>query len=367
MVPAAVSSQDPGTPHRIAVVIPSYRVADHILGVISRIGDEVWRIYVVDDRCPQNTGDLVERQNQDPRVRVVRNPVNLGVGGAVMAGYAVAIQDGADVMVKIDGDGQMDPALLPRVVAPILAGQADYTKGNRFFDLTSLRGMPALRLFGNAVLSFMAKASTGYWTVFDPTNGYTAIDARVASWLPFESISKRYFFETDMLFRLNTVRASVADIPMDAIYGDEKSSLKIHKILGEFLWKHTVNFGKRVFYNYFLRDLSAASVTLVLGLLLMGFGVTWGVVHWLESSIEQMTASTGTIMLAALPVLLGSQLLLSFLAYDVASVPVVASSSRLGRRAARSGSPQAQVTAISAERMSSAAPREREPSSEPRR
>ncbi len=319
-------------PPRIAVVIPCYRVSKQILDVIARVGPEVWRIYVVDDKCPENTGDLVERTAPDGRVRVIRNSVNRGVGGAVMAGYEEALRDGADVMVKIDGDGQMDPALLPRFVAPILSGQADYTKGNRFFDLMSLRRMPPLRLFGNAVLSLMSKFSTGYWTLFDPTNGYTAIDARVASWLRFEALSERYFFETDMLFRLNTLRAVVTDIPMDAVYGGENSGLKISRILGEFLWRHLRNASKRIFYNYFLRDMSAASLELVVGLVFVGFGGTFGVQRWMESAQTGIATPLGTIMVATLPVLLGTQLLLGFVSYDVANVPTVPCAARLGKK-----------------------------------
>jgi dolichol-phosphate mannosyltransferase len=317
---------------RIAVVIPCYRVSAQVLAVIAAIGPEVWRIYVVDDACPEHTGDLVESANSDARVRVIRNRVNRGVGGAVMAGYEAALEDGADVMVKIDGDGQMDPALLPRFVDPILTGQADYAKGNRFFDLLSLRGMPRLRLYGNAVLSLMAKVSTGYWTLFDPTNGYTAIDARVASWLRFESLSERYFFETDMLFRLNTLRAVVIDVPMDSVYASEKSNLRISRILAEFLFRHLRNASKRVFYNYFLRDMSLASVELVVGLAMITFGGIWGALRWVESAQTGIPATLGTIMVAVLPVLLGTQLLLGFLAYDVANVPTHACSKRLGRR-----------------------------------
>ena len=109
--------------------------------------------------------------------------------------------------------------------------------------------MPAIRLFGNAVLSFMTKISSGYWDLFDPTNGYTAIHVDVAKRLPFDKISKRYFFETDILFRLNTLRAVVQDVPMDASYGDEVSNLKISKIVGEFIIKHCRNFTKRIVDN----------------------------------------------------------------------------------------------------------------------
>ncbi|WP_250507447.1 glycosyltransferase family 2 protein [Caballeronia sp. GAFFF3] len=268
-------------PVSIAVVIPSYKVRDHILGVLAAIGPEVDQIYVVDDRCPDHSGDFVEQNCTDPRVHVVRHAENHGVGGAVMSGYTAAIKGGADVIVKVDGDGQMDPKLLPNFVLPIVEGWADYTKGNRFYDLTHITRMPAMRLFGNAGLSLLTKISTGYWNIFDPTNGYTAISARVAEHLPFDKISRRYFFETDMLFRLNTLRAVVADVPMDAQYGDEVSNLKISKVLFEFSGKHAKNLCKRIFYNYFLRDMTAATFELVVGLILFIFGSVFGAYHWI--------------------------------------------------------------------------------------
>ena len=307
--------------HRIAVVIPSFRVLKHILGVISAIGPEVWSIYVVDDKCPDGSGDYVEENCKDPRVVVLRHDMNQGVGGAVMTGYRAAVIDGAEVIVKVDGDGQMDPSLIPNFIGPILAGEADYTKGNRFFDLEEIRAMPKARLFGNAVLSFMTKISSGYWDLFDPTNGYTAIHADVARHLPFEKISCRYFFETDMLFRLNTLRAVVVDIPMDAKYCDEVSNLKISKIVGEFLVKHGRNFLKRIFYNYYLRDMSLASIELPLGVLLFVSGCGFGFYHWISSLQEGIATPAGTVMLAALPILMGSQLMLAFLGYDISNVP----------------------------------------------
>lgn len=307
--------------YHIAVVIPSYRVLNHILDVIAGIGSEVWRIYVIDDKCPDGSGDYVEANCNDPRVVVLRHELNQGVGSAVMTGYRAAIAEGAEVIVKLDGDGQMDPSLILNFIGPILAGEADYTKGNRFFDLEEIRAMPKIRLFGNAVLSFMTKLSSGYWDLFDPTNGYTAIHADVARHLPFAKISNRYFFETDMLFRLNTQRAVVIDIPMDARYGDEVSNLKVSKILGEFLFKHTRNFIKRIFYNYYLRDMSLASIELPLGILLFTFGVSFGGWQWFNAVHADITTPAGTVMLAALPTLMGLQLVLAFLSYDIASVP----------------------------------------------
>jgi len=218
----------------IAVVIPAYRVTRHILAVIEAMPTVVDHVFVIDDACPDRSGELVKKDCHDPRVEVLTHAHNQGVGGAVMTGYAAAIERGAHIIVKVDGDGQMDPALIPAFVLPILAGQADYTKGNRFFNLEEVRAMPAIRLFGNAVLSFVSKLSSGYWNVFDPTNGYTAIHADVAALLPLNKISRRYFFESDMLFRLNTIRAVVVDVPMAAKYADEVSHLSIPNILGDF-------------------------------------------------------------------------------------------------------------------------------------
>lgn len=305
----------------VAVVIPCFRVKRHILGVLSLIPEMVHRVYVVDDACPEATGSYVENSSSDSRVVVLRHSTNQGVGGAVLTGYQAAIKDGYDVIVKVDGDGQMDPTLIPFFVNPIVNGEADYTKGNRFFDLEEIRSMPFIRIFGNAVLSFMTKFSSGYWNLFDPTNGYTAIHADAVRHLPLKKISKRYFFETDMLFRLNLIRAVVQDVALDAKYGDEVSNLKISKIIFEFLFKHIRNGSKRLFYSYYLRDLSVASFELPIGLLMLCFGLVFGSYQWISSSIDGVSTPAGTVMLAAMPLLMGVQLVLAFLAYDINSVP----------------------------------------------
>ncbi len=307
----------------IAVVIPSYKVTAHIQAVIANIGPEVDRIYVVDDACPEGSGRLVQAQVIDARVQVIFCESNLGVGGAVMTGYRAALADGVDCIVKVDGDGQMDPQLLPQFVAPILDGRADYTKGNRFFNLEDVQAMPFARLAGNAVLSFMCKASSGYWSIFDPTNGYTAISRQAASLLPLDKISPRYFFETDMLFRLGTFGAVVQDIPMRAVYGTEKSNLSVKKVIFSFAMGHVRNFSKRILYNYFLRGFSVASVELVLALGFLLFGGFYGLTKWVQSAQSGVYASSGEVMLAALPVIVGVQLLISFIGFDMQSQPKV--------------------------------------------
>jgi len=309
---------------KIAVVIPSFKVKSHILGVISSIGQEVDRIFVVDDCCPQQTGAFVAEHCTDRRVSVLYNPENLGVGGAVMTGYRQALSEGFDIAVKIDGDGQMDPVLLPRFVNPIAAGQADYTKGNRFYSIESLESMPFVRKLGNAALSFINKIASGYWGVMDPTNGYTAIHRTALSQLPFEKISERYFFESDMLFRLGTVRAVVQDVPMMSVYGDEVSNLRIGRVLVDFPPRYLKAFAKRLFYSYFLRDFNGASMQMLLGVPLFSFGVVCGGVRWAESIVANSFASVGAVMLAVLPTILGFQLLLGALHFDMSNMPTKA-------------------------------------------
>jgi dolichol-phosphate mannosyltransferase len=216
---------------RMAVVIPSYRVKDHILEVLAGIGPEVEKIYVVDDACPEDSGEFVLRNNKDKRVQVIRHELNLGVGGAVVTGYKAALQDQMDVVVKVDGDGQMNPALISTIARPVLEGNADYAKGNRFDSLENLFTMPKIRILGNAVLSLWSKLSSGYWSVTDPTNGYTAIHRKALEAISLDKLRKSYFFESDLLFRLSIVNAVVMDVPMVSVYGEEKSHLRIRKVL----------------------------------------------------------------------------------------------------------------------------------------
>lgn len=306
---------------KIHVVIPSYKVERHILEVISRIGKEVTKIWVVDDKCPNGSGELVKQKVKDKRVSVIFHEFNQGVGGATTTGYSAALEAGADVVVKVDGDGQMHPEDIPALVKPILQGQADYTKGNRFDSLQDLRAMPKIRIFGNAVLSLFSKLSSGYWTVNDPTNGFTAIHRSALERLDLEKLSKRYFFESDLLFRLNLASAVIRDVSLPARYGDEKSNLKIGKVVFEFPWKHLKNYLKRVGYRYYLREWSIGSIELVAGLALIATGFVFGLSSYLAAIAKAQATTAGQVTFASLTIILGFQLLLSFISYDIQSEP----------------------------------------------
>jgi glycosyltransferase involved in cell wall biosynthesis len=311
----------PGAPANVVVVIPCYRVSRQVQGVIARIGPEVGRIFVIDDACPEHTGDLVEKHCADARVSVVRHAENRGVGGAMVTGYQAALEAGADIVVKIDGDGQMNPESIPRFIGPLLLNQADYTKGNRFYDLQYLRSMPKLRLFGNALLSFVNKVSSGYWDVMDPNNGYTAIHRTALAALPLAKLDSGYFFESDMLFRLYTIRAVVRDVPMGAHYAEEVSSLHIGRVAMSFPFKYLSAFVKRIFYSYLLRDFNAGTLQLFVGMLIGLCGAVFGITHWVRSAATGIPATSGEVMLAALPVIIGIQLLLGALNYDIGNIP----------------------------------------------
>lgn len=305
----------------VAVVIPAYRVRDQILDILSAIDDTVDQIYVVDDACPDCSGDLVSECCAEARVVVLKNDRNLGVGGAVLKGMRLALENHADIIVKLDGDGQHDPCIIPLLIAPIVAANADYCKGNRFISVESLKDMPIVRLLGNAMLSFIAKLSSGYWNLFDPNNGLVAIHARVLEQIPINKVNQGYFFESDMLFRLYIARAKIVEIPMDARYGNENSSLRPFRMILPFLANHSKCFFKRIFYTYFLRGFSIATLLLIFGLLFFCSGVLMGFMTWISYSTADQSAPMGMVMLPSLLIILGFQMLLGFLSADIASVP----------------------------------------------
>ncbi|MBL8595225.1 MAG: glycosyltransferase family 2 protein [Devosia sp.] len=305
----------------LAVVVPSFKVRNHILAVVTDALQFVDRVYVVDDCCPERSGQLVEESFSDPRVTVLRHAENQGVGGAVVTGYRQAMADGCDIVIKMDGDGQMEAAQIPALIRPIVDGTADYAKGNRFFAIDYLRGMPTIRLLGNSTLSFVNKLASGYWNVMDPTNGFTAIHTEALRWLPLERLARRYFFESDMLFRLATIRAVVRDVPIPARYGDEVSSLRVGRVLLDFPLRYAAVFVKRFVYCYILRDLNVGTIESFAGMALLLFGLIFGAANWAKALATGMLTPSGTVMLASIAVILGVQFLLAAVSFDVNNVP----------------------------------------------
>lgn len=307
---------------RVAVIIPCYRVARQLPAVLAGLPPSIAHVLVVDDCCPEGSGDIAAGlMADDDRIEVLRHPVNRGVGAAMVTGFRRALALGCDGVVKMDGDGQMDPAFLPSLLAPLADGRADAAKGNRFRDFKALRAMPRLRLIGNSALSFLVKAASGLWGVMDPTNGFLALHRRALEAIDLDALAERYFFECDLLIRLGTARIAVADVAMPARYGDETSSLRIGRVLLTFPPLLVRGFLRRVVLGYFVHDFTIASLYLLAGLPLLAFGVVMGSLEWAESVQTGIARTAGTVMLAGLPLILGFQLLLQAIAYDVANAP----------------------------------------------
>jgi len=307
---------------KIAVVIPCFKVRDQISKVIQRIPDYVDHVFIVDDQCPEKTGKYVQENHSDPRITVLQNPVNRGVGGAVCRGYLIATEQEYDIIVKVDGDNQMDPQLIQKLIWPIVTGSADYVKGSRFFTPSGLERMPTIRLLGNTALSFINKIVSGYWNIMDPTNGFTAISLVALKELNLEKISPRYFFESDMLFRLGLIKAKVVDFPMLAKYEDEKSNLQIHRVLVSFPFMYFKRFVKRLVYQYFLRDFNFGSISLIFGTLMFFIGSIYGLSRFITYSyFLKIPAPTGMVVIPSMLIILGVQFIISFLQFDCDSYP----------------------------------------------
>jgi dolichol-phosphate mannosyltransferase len=307
-------------PARVAVVIPCYRVERHIEEVIRTLPAFVSTIVIVDDKSPDQFVDRVQAL-RDPRVVLLRHDVNQGVGGAMITGYRECLKRDPDVVVKMDGDGQMDPAHLLALISPLLHGQADYTKGNRWFDLEALVAMPWTRRIGSMGLSFLTKAATGFWSIFDPCNGYTAIRTSVLRRIPLDRVARNFFFESSMLLHLGTIGAVVKDVPTPALYGTEVSTMHLRRVLLGFPPGLLRGGFRRVWLRHFVRDFSQLSVCLTCGVPLMSWGLAFSSVKWLQSILTGVPATSGTVMVGALPFLLGFQLLLQATQLDVAAEP----------------------------------------------
>jgi glycosyltransferase involved in cell wall biosynthesis len=305
---------------RIAVVVPAYNEARHVGEVLGSMPEYVDAIVAVDD-CSTDDTFAVISSSPDARVVALRTEGNQGVGGATLAGYAKALELGCEVVVKMDGDGQMSPEHLHLLLDAVAEQGYDYAKGNRFLAGESLSLMPRHRLFGNVVLTFVNKLASGYWHVFDPQNGYTAIRAEMLRRLDLSAIHRRYFFENDMLIALNFHNARVRDVAIPARYGEEQSDLNPFKVGVTFPLLFVPRLWRRVYQKYVLRDFSPIALFLFSGLLLFAWGVAFGLYHWAKSVWTGHATPTGTIMLSVLPLVLGFQLILEAVALDIRETP----------------------------------------------
>lgn len=300
---------------RVAVVIPAYKVREQVRDVIDQTPAWVHTIFVVDDGCPEDSGAAVEGLG-DSRVVVLRHSGNRGVGAATRTGFRAAVEAGCHIAVKVDGDGQMDPTTLETIVTPLLREEAALAKGNRFWHVQALREMPRIRLLGNVFLSFLLKIASGHWHIFDPTNGYLAIRTDVFQMLDQSHLNDRYFFESSLLIETGAYGFRVVDVPLPARYRGGTSSLSIWHTLATFPWLVGLGGTRRFWCRHFWFDFTPVGLIFLTGVPLLLWGLTFGGNAWWESISTGAPATAGTVMLAALPFLLGAVFLLQALAME---------------------------------------------------
>ena len=318
-VPLEMRTEPTAPNNRVYCVIPTYRAAGTIVDVVREALNHADVIIVVDDACPQHSGELVRREyHENARVQVIQRERNGGVGAATKTGIGAALEQDADVIVKLDADGQMDPVFISSIREFFIEDPSLVcVKGNRFFDSSVIRLMPKTRFIGNAVLSLWVKCASGYWNALDPTNGYLAFSGPLLKMLPWRSFADSYFFEMSVLCELGLKRLPILELEMPPIYTSAPSSLAIPRVIFEFppqLLRLTI---RRLLVQYFIFDVNLASLYCFFGTILTLFGFSFGVYEWILGQVTGIPRATGTIMLAAVPFLMGFQLLLNALMYDV--------------------------------------------------
>ena len=254
----------------VFIVIPCYKVKNKISKVIKNSIKYADKIIIVDDKCPQQTGNFVKKRIKNKKIIVLFNKKNLGVGGATIEGYKIAVKLKAKIIIKMDGDDQMNPNYIPHLIKDIQNNKAGYCKGNRFHDLNILTKMPIVRLLGNIFLSLLSKFSTGYWNIFDFTNGYTAISYVSLKKISLTKISKNFFFETDLLHYLYLKNIKVSDVKIPAIYNNSKSNLVISNVFFYFLIGNISNFFKRI-YEIYLKKFFSIKIIIFLAITLVSY------------------------------------------------------------------------------------------------
>jgi glycosyltransferase involved in cell wall biosynthesis len=303
---------------KCCVILPAYNEGRHLGTVVSRIPEWIDGIIVVDDASTDDTLSLAESL-VDARVSVHHHEKNLGVGGAMATGFRAAMDGGYDVAIKMDADDQMDPNELPVLVGPIELGMAEYVKGNRFRRTGRPASMPGHRWFGNIVLSFLTKVASGYWHVFDPQCGFVAITGPTLRRVKLDGIARDYFFENDMLIRLNVIDARVVDVDTSSLYGNETSYVGIGRVSWSFPLRLARGFFWRFVRRHLMNDFGLIGFLAVFGISFTLFGTLFGLYHWILSVSSGVPATSGTVMIAVVPLILGIQMLLQALSLEVQS------------------------------------------------
>ncbi|MHA1224083.1 MAG: glycosyltransferase family 2 protein [Candidatus Heimdallarchaeaceae archaeon] len=231
---------------KVSITIPVYNESKHIQEVIENIPNYIDFIVVIDDASTDNTLRILNDINEK-RLYIIKHDRNQGVGKSTLDGHNLGVEMGADILIRSDGDGQMDMSNLPKLIDPLIFDDIDYTKGNRMASKSLYKCMPKIRVLGNRILTFMTRAATGYWKLQDSQNGFTAIKVETYNLLRQKHIKNDYRFENSMLYELSLVKAKIKEVDMPAIYGDEKSSIRLATFIPKMLIFLAKLFFNRIF------------------------------------------------------------------------------------------------------------------------
>lgn len=306
---------------KVAVVIPCYNEEKLINKTIKNMPDIVDYIIAVNDASTDNTiKELSAISKKNKKVSIVDLKINQGVGGALIAGYHEALEKtDAEAIGIVAGDAQFDTDYLQPMLDDFIDQSADYVKASRFFHREAFQAMPKYRQFGNIFISLLTKFSTGYYSITDITNGCGFLRRSIIEKVDFSIVKKRYDYETSMLTALSIVNAKVMDHAVPAIYGDETSTIKLLPTAFRNLRAVWSGFWRRIFYKYMLFGFHPIALFLLGGILLLLFGVVASIVILIDRIVNGMTPTTGSVMLAVLPIILGFQLILTALTMDVSN------------------------------------------------
>jgi glycosyltransferase involved in cell wall biosynthesis len=299
----------------ITVVVPAHNEERLIGKTITTMPDFVDRIIVVDDKSTDETAQRV-LELADPRVTLIRHENNLGVGGAILTGHQKALELGGNIDVVMAGDAQMNPDYLNKLLDPIVQDGYGFAKANRFFNRESFAGMPSHRVFGNVVLSFMTKLASGYWQLFDPQNGYTAISHESLKRLQLNKIALGYQFENDLLINLSILGVHAKDVAIPAMYGEEISGIKLSRVIPQISSLLFTGFWKRVWFKYVLWSFSPIALLLFTGIFLIIWGLGWGVFD-VVYALGARSPTAASALLSVAPLMTGIYMLIQALVLDI--------------------------------------------------
>jgi glycosyltransferase involved in cell wall biosynthesis len=303
---------------RVGVVVPAYDEEELIGATLEGIAPLVDRIIVVNDGSSDRTAEVAQATG-DGRVEVISHERRSGVGAATVTGYRRALADGMDVVVVMNGDNQMDPEDLPKLVAPVARGELDYAKANRLATGQAWQLIPKTRFFGNAILSMLTKVASGYWHVADSQSGYTAVSREMLELLDLDHIYTNYGFPNDMLVHLNVWNARVRDFPSRPIYGvGERSNMRYRHVVPRIAWLLVRSFFWRLWEKYVKRDFHPLVFFYVMGFIATVAGVLLGLVV-VAYRIAGYSIPVATVVLIALLVISGLQFTLFAMWFDMES------------------------------------------------